>query len=680
MLISWDWLSDYVKLSAPLEDVVTRWAMSGLNHEGTEWVEGAPVIDLEVTSNRADCLGHLGVAREAAVLFEAPLTIPDPRPATSGPALDSLLTVENRFVEGCPRYTARVVRGVKIGPSPEWLAKRLRAIGVKPINNVVDATNYVMMECGQPLHAFDLARIRGGKIIIRPALDKENFQAIDHRSYTLDSQMVVIADAERAVALGGVMGGVDSEVSESTRDVLIEAASFVPMSIRRTARRLKLHSPSSHRFERRIDPDQLDWASRRCCELILKMAGGELLEGVVVDPPFPHADQVAAQEPVKLRNAQIARVLGIEVPWARSLDILERLGCNTRETLAGRECDVVPPSFRQDLSREIDLIEEIARIYGYDRIPEDAMVPMVASARRPKDTVMATVRSVACAAGFDETLNPSLIGKGPADRISPWSTDDALSTMVPLLEGASVLRRSLIPSLIAARLHNQSQSNRDVRLFETANVYLPRGSGLPEEMLSLGCIAEGDQRIVRGLFEEVLQRSWGGTPEGWTQTRADWDFLESGSGVQWRLGDRMVGWVGTLSKSLAQSIKLDGAAAVGELNLSVLLERARLVPQLRDVVPYPAIERDLNFIVDESVTWDALRATIAAAAGALCVGIEFREIYRDTKRDGAGKKRMLLTLTLQSQTETLRSEQADAVVQSVVEACRQQWQAQLLAS
>jgi phenylalanyl-tRNA synthetase beta chain len=410
------------------------------------------------------------------------------------------------------------------------------------------------------------------------------------------------------------------------------------------------------------------------------MAGGELFDGVVVDPPYSGTDRANRHEPVKLRNSQVARVLGIEVPWSRSLDILKRLGCQTHETLANRECDVIPPSFRQDLSREIDLIEEIARIYGYDRIPEDAMVPMVASARRPKDAVMGTVRSVACAAGFDETLNPSLIGKGLADRISPWCRDEALSTMVPLLEGASVLRRSLIPSLIAARLHNQSQSNRDVRLFETANAYLSRGSGLPEEVLVLGCIAEGDQRIVRGVFEEVLERSWGGMPEGWTQSRADWDFLEAGSGVQWRLGDRMVGWVGTISKSLAQSIKLDGAASVGELNLNVLLERARAVPQLRDVVPYPAIERDLNFIVEESVTWDALRATIASAAGALCVDIAFREIYRDTKRDGAGKKRMLLTLTLQSQTETLRSEQADAVVQSVVDACRQQWHAQLLAS
>ena len=200
MLISWDWLSDYVKIDRPLEEVVSRWAMSGLNHEGTEIVEGVPVIDLEVTSNRADCLGHIGIAREASVLYRVPLVVPQPSPATSKISIASVLRLDNRFEDACPRYTARVIRGVKIGPSPEWLAKRLRAIGIKTINNVVDATNYVMMECGQPLHAFDLAQIRGGKIIVRPAADKENFLAIDHKNYVLDPQMVVIADAERAVA------------------------------------------------------------------------------------------------------------------------------------------------------------------------------------------------------------------------------------------------------------------------------------------------------------------------------------------------------------------------------------------------------------------------------------------------------------------------------------------------
>lgn len=675
MLISWDWLSDYVKIDRPLEEVVSRWAMSGLNHEGTEIVEGVPVIDLEVTSNRADCLGHIGIAREASVLYRVPLVVPQPSPATSKTSIASVLRLDNRFEDACPRYTARVIRGVKIGPSPEWLAKRLRAIGIKTINNVVDATNYVMMECGQPLHAFDLAQIRGGKIIVRPAADKENFLAIDHKNYVLDPQMVVIADAERAVALGGVMGGAESEVSDTTTDLLIESASFAPMSIRRTARKLKLHSPSSHRYERRIDPNQLDWASRRCCELILATAGGELLDG------FLDTNSVQTNLPeIDLRKSQIARVLGIEIPWETSCDILKRLGCGVARA-DEHHCAVAPPSFRQDLPREIDLIEEVARIYGYEQIPEDAMVPMVASMRRPKDIVMSTLRNVATAAGFDETLNPSLIGRSVADRISPWSNEAPLTTMVPLLEGASTLRRSLIPSLIAARLHNQSQSNRDVRLFETANVYLPNGNQLPREQLNLGCIAESELRVVRGVFEEILHRVWGvgGDIPKLSETKVTWDFLESGSGISWMAGETMLCWIGSLSRSLSQSLKLDGPATLGEMNLDLLLQHAQLVPRVRDVIPFPAIERDLNLVVDEVLQWQSLQGVIAKSAGPLCVDILFREIYRDTKRDGVGKKRVLLTLKLQSATDTLRSEQADEVVASVLGACRSQLGAELLA-
>lgn len=675
MLISWDWLSDYVKIDRPLEEVVSRWAMSGLNHEGTEIVEGVPVVDLEVTSNRADCLGHIGIAREASVLYRVPLVVPQPSPATAKTSIESVLQLDNRFEDACPRYTARVIRGVKIGPSPGWLAKRLRAIGIKTINNVVDATNYVMMECGQPLHAFDLAQIRGGKIIVRPAADKENFLAIDHKNYGLDPQMVVIADAERAVALGGVMGGAESEVSDTTTDLLIESASFAPMSIRRTARKLKLHSPSSHRYERRIDPNQLDWASRRCCELILATAGGELLDGVLDTNPV----QTNLPE-IDLRKSKIVRVLGIEIPWETSCDILKRLGCEVTD-VEEHDCTVAPPSFRQDLPREIDLIEEIARIYGYEQIPEDAMVPMVASMRRPKDIVMSTLRNVATAAGFDETLNPSLIGRSPADRISPWSSDTPLATMVPLLEGASTLRRSLIPSLIAARLHNQSQSNRDVRLFETANVYLPNGNQLPREQLNLGCIAESELRIVRGVFEEILQRVWGVGSDmpKLSETKVTWDFLESGSGIAWMAGKTMLCWIGSLSRSLSQSLKLDGPATLGEMDLELLLQHAQLVPRVRDVIPFPAIERDLNLVVDEGLQWQSLQGVIAQSAGPLCVDILFREIYRDTKRDGAGKKRVLLTLKLQSAKDTLRSEQADEVVSSVLGACRSQFGAELLA-
>jgi phenylalanyl-tRNA synthetase beta chain len=673
MLISWEWLSDYIKLDESIDKVVDRWALSGLNHESTHEVEGDSVIDLEVTSNRADCLGHIGIAREASVLYSVPLQVPNPVLKTSKESVHEVLKVENRFTEACPRYTARVIRGVKIGPSPEWFAKRLRALGIRPINNVVDATNYVMMECGQPLHAFDLARVGSGQIIIRPATDKENFQAIDHRSYVLDSQMVVIADDKRPLALGGVMGGVDSEVTESTVDLLIEAASFVPMGIRRTARKLKLHSPSSHRFERHIDPNGLDWASLRCCHWILEFAGGQLLDGLIDTSP-----QAKPLAQVQLRRSRVSQVLGIDVPWSQCVEILTRLGCKVQvdqDTL-----EVLAPSYRQDLTREADLIEEIARIYGYDAISEDAMVPMVASARRPKDTMMTTVRSVACAAGFCETLNPSLIGKTPIDRISPWTALEPLSTWVPLLEGASHLRRSLVPSLIAARLHNQAQSNRDVRLFETASVYLAQDNQLPKEQHNLGCVSESEPRLIRGVFEEIIARVWGQEGPAIQERLIDFEFLEKSTGVAWFVQDAMLGWVGSLSKSLAQSIKIDGAVAVGELDLDRLLVSARSVPKLRTLSPYPAILRDLNFVVDEPLNWSTVRSTISEVAGELCKEVAFREIYRDPKRDGDGKKRILLTLTIQSDTETLRGEQADAVVERVVAACESLLGAKLLAS
>jgi phenylalanyl-tRNA synthetase beta chain len=685
MLVSWEWLADYVTIGIGHDEMATTWALTGLNHESTEIVRGVPVIDLEITSNRGDCLGHIGIAREASVLLNTPLRIPDPQPQSVSQPVADCLSIENRFVDACPRYVGRIIRGVKVGPSPDWLRNRLESIGVKSINNVVDVTNYVMFECGQPLHAFDFAKIRGGKIIVRPASDKESFVAIDHRTYQLDSQTIVIADAERAVALGGVMGGVESEVSDLTVDVLIEAAEFVPLAIRRTARKLKLHSPSSYRFERKVDGAQLDWASRRCCELILQVAAGELLTGAVDTAPPPKP-----RESIVLRKNKVASVLGIDVPWDRTREIVQKLGCKVSETaalVAGnhvQELVVVPPSFRADLTREIDLIEEIARIYGYDKIPEDASVPMVASAKRPKDVMMQTVRTVACAAGFDETLTPSLIGKSVTSSISPWSTEDAMSTIVPLLEGASQLRRSLIPSLITARQFNQSQSNRETYLFETANVYLAAGksasSKVPQEKFLLGVLGPAELRIVAGLFEEVVQRVCGKEllENKVQKSRTQLSFLATGSSMEWKVEGRTLAWFGILDRSIVDGMKLDCAPSIGEIDLDLLLEIARLVPQLQPIIPFPTIERDLNLIVDEGLEWQQLAHTIQQAAGPLCIGTTFREIYRDTKKDGIGKKRVLLSMQMRSPTQTLASEQADEVVARVLEACASKHSATLL--
>jgi len=675
MLVSWEWLSDYVEIGVSHEDMATRWALTGLNHESTVMVDGVPVIDLEITSNRGDCLGHIGIAREASVLLQSELRIPSPQLKTSDEPTSKVLAIENQFEGACPRYTGRVIRGVKVGPSPAWLQKRLIAIGVKPINNVVDATNYVMFECGQPLHAFDLANIRGGRIIVRPAKDKESFVAIDHRTYQLDSQMVVIADAERAVALGGIMGGVESEVSDSTVDILLEAAEFMPLSIRRTARKLKLHSPSSYRYERRIDHANIDWASRRCCELILQTAGGQLLAGSADTGERP-----MDKTPILLRESKIANVLGIDVPWERTLEILVHLGCHVAGELSDADARVIPPSYRMDLTREIDLIEEIARIHGYEQIPEDAAVPLVSSAKRPKDIVMETVRRVVCAGGFDETMTPSLIGKSHVSAISPWTEQEPMSTLIPLLEGANQLRRSLIPSLIAARLYNQSQTNRDSQLFETANVYLPRTSGLPGQQFNLGVIGLSDIRIVAGMFEEILHRVCG--PDfiqaKLSKTLVSWNYLAPLSGIVWQVGGETIAWVGQLNRAIVDSMKLDCAAGVGEMNLDMLLEHARLVPQLQPIVPFPTIERDLNLILGEATQWQSITTAIQKAAGPLCINVLFREIYRDTKKDGNGKKRVLLSMHLRSPTETLTSERADTVMQNALSACKTEFQATIL--
>ena len=675
MLVSWEWLSDYVDIDISHEEMATRWALTGLNHESTVMVDGVPVIDLEITSNRGDCLGHIGIAREASVLLQSELRFPSPQLTTADELASKALVIENQFEEACPRYIGRVIRGVKIGPSPDWLQKRLLAIGIKPINNVVDATNYVMFECGQPLHAFDFANIRGGRIVVRPARDKENFVAIDHRTYQLDPQMVVIADAERAVALGGVMGGVESEVSNTTVDILLEAAEFMPLSIRRTARKLKLHSPSSYRYERRIDQANMDWASQRCCELILQTAGGKLLAGSV-----DTGERLPQRNPIMLRESKIASVLGIDVPWERSLEILVRLGCQVTGDSSQADAQILAPSYRSDLTREIDLIEEIARIHGYEQIPEDAAVPLVSSTKRPKDIVMETVRRVVCASGFDETMTPSLIGKSPTAAMSPWTNEDAMTTLIPLLEGANQLRRSLIPSLVAAKLYNQSQTNRDSQLFETANVYLPRTTGLPGQQFNLGVIGLSDIRTVAGMFEEILHRVCGPAFIQTTLTKSlvSWNTLAPQSGIVWQVGGETIAWIGQLNRSIVDSMKLDCSAAVGEMNLDMLLEHARLVPQLQPIVPFPTVERDLNLILDEATQWQSISAAIQKAAGPLCIQVLFREIYRDTKKDGDGKKRVLLSMHLRSDTETLTGEQADSVMQNALSACKAEFQATIL--
>jgi len=683
MIVSWDWLNHYVKLGGgagqrPTADLLAeRLMMAGLNHEDTQAVGADLAINVEVTSNRPDCLGHIGMAREAAVLFNLPLTIPAAEPVSGTARVEDLAQVRVDNPDQCPRYTARVIRGVKVGPSPKWLADRLATIGVAAINNVVDVTNYVLFECGQPLHAFDLTRLAGRQIIVRRAQPGETFLAINHRSYTLDKNVCVIADAKRTIGLAGVMGGAGTEVSTATTELLIESAEFDPMSIRATARALNLHSDSSYRFERGLDPQGIDWASRRACELILELAGGELAAGVLDVGAKPQD-----REPITLRFAQLKRVLGIDVPPELARQILTALG-NRELKHDERRVEVVPPSWRRDLTREIDLVEEVARVHGYDKIPEDVSVPMAKSHRTETDRVLDKVRGVLTGAGYDEALTCSAVEEPWSEAFSPWSTEPALKANTPVLRRADRLRRSIVPSLLGARQTNEAVGNAVIELFEIAHVYLPRGGQLPREEMMIALTSGGDYLAVKGVIEALVVAL---DPTATVEARATRQpLLDVGRSAELFVHtanerDVQLGYLGELSASGLKAFDLRGAATVAEVKLSTLSQIANLVPQCSEIPSYPAVERDLNLVVDERVLWADVERTARQAGGPLTEAITLTaEPYRDEARLGAGKKSLLFKLTLRSREGTLTGETADEVTARVVAACQQAHGAQLRA-
>lgn len=682
MIVSWKWLEQYVDLKMSHDDLVDRLTMSGLNHEGTEDSYGDQAIDLEVTSNRPDCLGHLGVAREIGVLYGTEFKVPSPNPSTSSNSINDHCSVKIECPELCYRYTARLLKNVKIGPSPDWLADRLRTLGIAVINNVVDATNYVMFECGQPLHAFDFAKVEGGQIIVREPKKDEKIIAIDHKTYTLPNGACVIADANSPVAIGGVMGGAESEVSDTTTDILIEAAYFNPLSVRNTARSLNLFSPSSFRFERNIDSEMIDWASKRCCEIIMESGGGELLEGMI-----DAGQQPEAREPITLRHSQLQRVLGIEIPSDFIEKTLRELGLEIKESNA-EKTTCVAPSWRKDLTREIDLVEEVGRIYGFDKVPDDAAVPMAASHKTTSDRVLDKVRTILLANGFDEAMTPSLVPEPWSNAFSPWSELSPLISSQPMLgvlEKASqnigavdLLRRSIVPSLLEARRINEYRSNSDIELFETSKVYLTRSdSELPDQPEKVAVVSGQDFFAVKQVLQTLASHL---NPTISLQAvECDFELLDVDESAQLMIGETVVGFVGKVSKSGEKLFGLRGHAAVAELDLGVLKEHSVIIPQHQNQSLFPAMTRDFNFILENKVHWADLKNTVYDAGGELLESVNYRETFRDEKKDGAGMKRLLMTVVLRSTEATLTSEQADAACQRIIESCKSKLNASLVA-
>jgi phenylalanyl-tRNA synthetase beta chain len=665
MIVSWEWLHDYVPLKAPLDDAVRRLTMAGLKVESQTQVGTDRAVDVEVTSNRPDCLGHLGIARELSVLFAQPLKFPDASPAESTAKSADATSVVVECPDLCPQYFARVIRGVKVGPSPAWLVRRLQAIGQPSINNIVDATNYVLMECGQPLHAFDLDRLRGRRIVVRRPKSGEKIIAINQKTYDLGPDMCVIADAERPVGIGGVMGGLETEIGPTARNVLIEAANFTPLPLRNTARKLSLFSDASYRFERGIDPLQLDWASRRVCRLILELAGGELL----ADPVFAGKPLPGKRLPITLRFAQIPRVLGIEIPRTQSVQILSALGNEPDGPVSDAAARFVPPSWRRDLTREIDLIEEVARVHGYDAIPQNLEVPLRPSHRSLRDRVTDQVRFVFTAAGFYEAVTMAFSSDAECDLFQPRGDLPRLRVEHSSRKHENVLRQSLIPGLLVSRQLNERHGTFDANLFEIAKVYLKADFAEPEsrrEPPLIGFVTARPFSDAKGIVEALARRI---VPKGSiiVKPSAVRQFAP-GRGADVYLNGTLWGWLGELDRSVTEAIDLKDALTVGELDLTLLETNAELVPQNVPLAQFPAIDRDLNFVVDEAVTWEDLESVVSAAAGPLLERVGFGGQYRG-KQIEAEKKSYLVTLSYRAPDRTLTADEIDGWQKKVIDAC-----------
>ncbi len=667
MKISLNWLTDYVDVSSmpagELADVLTR---IGLCCEGIDETDTDIVLDLEVTSNRPDCLGHIGVARELAAALSLELKLPDLSSVPVGTTgVEKLTGVEVLDPDLCPRYTARVIRGVKVGPSPSWMVERLEAVGLRGINNVVDVTNYVLMEFGQPLHAFDQKRLAEGRIIVRRGRSGEQIVSIDETRCTLTDEMLIIADAERPVAVAGIMGGLESEVGDDTTDILVESAQFDPLTIRKAARALSLMSESSYRFERGVDPVAVEAASLRACQLLLQVAGGELASGVIDVRAKPY-------EPpeVTLRTDRCRRLLGVDIDDAVQAEILGRLGL-TVESQSGKIVCGIPP-WRADLMREVDLIEEVARLHGYDKIPlcDEVTHPVVGDA--PGERFRRELRDVLAAAGFDEAITYSFTDDKDA-ALFGFATGLHVDAVVRRTN--NMLRPTLLGSLLRACKTNQDVGNEDVNLYELAAVFPQSESGdLPEEYTALGMVTQCDLSHLRGALEAVIKQL---APTAKIEiVPGPVTGLADSEAATVHIAGQALGLIGMVSPKVLDYYGLERPCAVAMMNFEVLMGFAASGRSYTPLPKFPAVGRDLSLVVDEGVTWGQLASVIDSADQPMRESLRYVGTYRG-KQVQAGKKSVTLSLTYRSDEGTLRGEQVDDIVAQIVAALGKQLGAEL---
>ncbi|PYT59528.1 MAG: phenylalanine--tRNA ligase subunit beta [Acidobacteria bacterium] len=699
MKVVYNWLKDFVDVTAPPEELASRLALSGTNIGGVENGPHGAVLDAEVGSNRPDCLGHYGIAREVAAIYKLPLKHVSTKPSESAAKASDFVKVDIQAPELCGRFTARVIRNVKLQPSPKWLRDRLEASGVASISNVVDISNYVMLELGHALHTFDYDKVRDQKIVVRSTRPDEKIRTLDGVERRLDPGICMISDGDgsRAVGIGGIMGGAETEISFSTKNVLIECAWFEPVAIRRATRFLKLHTEASTRFGRGADPEMAELASRRCAELILQLAGGELLAGVVDAYPGKRA-----LKKIRVTRAEILRVMGADLPDKEIETSLGALGFapvridHNRgaegSLLAAWEC--TQPSWRAEVEREIDLIEEIARIYGLEKFPPRLPAARQGAARLPHHEAETRLRERLIGLGYREILTIPHVAEERDALFRPAGVSPARLSN-PLSEEAGVLRSTGIVTMAAALEWNLNHGQRNARLFEIGRHYRLNGTQSSETcILTIGATGAAREKglydsarefsfaDLKGDLDAIGQLAAGTQPNGFQWRDGGPDWLHAAKRGKVFLGNAELGAAGQLPRRIADRLKVRQDVFFAELELDPLYEAMQTASASRRYEPlprFPSVDRDFSLLLANRIPFSEIADSIRSLHIAEITSIEAIDLFRG-KNVPPGKYSLLVRITFQSREGTLTDAQINHFAGKIISILEHRHGAQLRAS
>ncbi len=681
MNISYHWLKEFVDIDISPRDLATRMTLTGLAVDAIEEHGDDSILEFELTSNRPDCLSHFGIAREVATVLNQSLRQPEIKLSESATPVTDAASVVLEAPELCPRYTARVIRGVKVGPSPQWLVARLAALGQRSVNNVADITNYVMLELGQPLHAFDLDQLSEQRIVVRAAKAREKITLLDGEVRELSGAMLVIADAAQPIAMGGIKGGLDSGISNATTNVLLEAAYFNSASIRQTSKALGVSTEASYRFERGADYEMPALASNRATALIAQLCGGEVLAGMidVHTPPAP-------PQPILLRLARYKDKTGLDVELSEAARILTALGLTV--ATGSDSLTAIAPSWRHDLSIEEDLIEEVARVIGFDNLQTTLPGGSGAGAYVLGETGRRAARKILTALGYHEAINFSFVNAETDAQLTVIPAAQRLKLSNPIDATQSEMRTTLLGGLLDALTRNLNHGTRNVKLFELGKCFAQEGAERPTESENLGLVLTGArneadwQAAATRLEFYDLKGAVESIAESLNLSNLhfapihDIPYLHPGRAAVISLGSETVGRAGQLHPQVATRYKFKQPVFIAELNFGALLQAETKEARYQPLPKFPTVLRDIAILIDRSVNWAEIAGTIQSLGLPQLENIRLFDLYAG-KELPPGKHSLALSLRFRATDRTLTDAEVHELHERVIALLREKFGAEL---